>query len=166
MSYRVMKSNHPAASKVSLLMLALKLVQSDLCQNACKPFLDGMLLSLLACPLDPQRMEDERRKRTVSPGATISCSLQKSCINASRALMAPRCFSSCSLLLFSNYRPISVRHTFSFAQHTCSFSFLSYFIPHMSILARTLKIGWLAGSRRKKKSNELTFFNWLILSDE
>lgn len=78
-SYRVMKS---------LLMLALKPARLDLCQKARKALSDGMLLSLLACPLDPRRMEDERRKRTVSLGATISCSLQKSRINAPRASTA------------------------------------------------------------------------------
>lgn len=35
----------------------------------------GMLLSLLAWPLDPQRMGDERREHCVSRGTTISRSL-------------------------------------------------------------------------------------------
>lgn len=60
-------------STVSFLMFVqLTLAQKE---SVRKTPAGGMLLSLLAWPLDPQRMEDERRKHSVSLGTSISCSL-------------------------------------------------------------------------------------------
>lgn len=67
--------NYPDKSTFNFIMLRLTLARSDWSVTNTRALSGGMLLSLLAWPLDPQRIEDKRRESALFPGAPLSPAL-------------------------------------------------------------------------------------------